>query len=165
MLRISVDYGISLVKFYYGSKMVKGGKIMSRHGENIRKRKDGRWEGRYGIYEPRCGKKIVRSVYARTYEEVKEKLLSARICAESGLKGKMADTNIQFHTAAQEWLNTVEKKKKYATYIKYQSIYEKYIRENTAALTASDFGDIVPATLFREKERFQIGRASCRERV
>ncbi len=127
---------------------------MSRHGENIRKRKDGRWEGRYGIYEPRCGKKIVRSVYARTYEEVKEKLLSARICAESGLKGKMADTNIQFHTAAQEWLNTVEKKKKYATYIKYQSIYEKYIRENTAALTASDFGDIVPATLFREKERF-----------
>lgn len=44
---------------------------MARHGENIRKRKDGRWEGRYGIYETGTGKRITRSVYARTYAEVK----------------------------------------------------------------------------------------------
>ena len=31
---------------------------MSRRGENIRKRKDGRWEGRYYLFEPNSGKKL-----------------------------------------------------------------------------------------------------------
>lgn len=47
---------------------------MARHGENIRKRKDGRWEGRYLVYREEKGKQVYRSVYGRTYEEVKEKL-------------------------------------------------------------------------------------------
>ena len=42
---------------------------------NIRKRKDGRWEGRYtaGI-DPETGKLIAKSVLARTQRECKEKL-------------------------------------------------------------------------------------------
>ena len=42
---------------------------------NIRKRKDGRWEGRYtaGI-DPETGKPIAKSVLARTQRECKEKL-------------------------------------------------------------------------------------------
>ena len=47
---------------------------MARHGENIRKRKDGRWEGRYLVYSEEKGKKIYRSVYGGTYEVAKEKL-------------------------------------------------------------------------------------------
>lgn len=35
---------------------------MSRRGENIRKRKDGRWEGRYSVKEPQTGRSLVRSV-------------------------------------------------------------------------------------------------------
>ena len=46
---------------------------MARHGENIRKRIDGRWEGRYLIYSEEKGKHIYRSIYGRTYEEVREK--------------------------------------------------------------------------------------------
>ena len=56
---------------------------MSRRGENIRKRKDGRWEGRYYLFEPNSGKKLVHSVYAKTYTDVKEKLLKAKIAAEA----------------------------------------------------------------------------------
>lgn len=56
---------------------------MARHGENIRKRKDGRWEGRYYVYEPKAGRKVIRSVYARTYAAVKEKLLYAKTSVES----------------------------------------------------------------------------------
>ena len=45
---------------------------------NIRKRKDGRWEGRYtaGI-DPETGKPIAKSVLARTQRECKEKLQKA----------------------------------------------------------------------------------------
>lgn len=45
---------------------------------NIRKRKDGRWEGRYSAgYDSKAGKRIVKSVLGRTQAEVKEKLKAA----------------------------------------------------------------------------------------
>ena len=45
---------------------------------NIRKRKDGRWEGRYTAgYDPETGKRITKNVLGRTQAEVKEKLKSA----------------------------------------------------------------------------------------
>ena len=47
---------------------------MSKHGENIRKRKDGRWEGRYikGRKSDRAA--IWGYIYGHSYTEVKEKL-------------------------------------------------------------------------------------------
>ena len=47
---------------------------MARHGENIRKRIDGRWEGRYKVFDESRGKYIYRSVYGKNYEDAKEKL-------------------------------------------------------------------------------------------
>ena len=47
---------------------------MSRRGENIYKRKDSRWEGRYIESYSAEGKARYRSVYAHTYGEVKAKL-------------------------------------------------------------------------------------------
>ena len=42
---------------------------------NIRKRKDGRWEGRYTVgHDPETGKAIIKNVLAKTQAEVKEKL-------------------------------------------------------------------------------------------
>ena len=38
---------------------------MARRGENIRKRKDGRWEGRFTVYDIEKGQPYVRSVYGR----------------------------------------------------------------------------------------------------
>ena len=41
---------------------------------NIRKRKDGRWEGRYTAgYDPKTGKRIIKNVLGKTQGEVKEK--------------------------------------------------------------------------------------------
>lgn len=49
---------------------------------NIRKRKDGRWEGRYtAAYDPATGKRITKNVLGKTQAEVKEKL--ARAIADS----------------------------------------------------------------------------------
>ena len=42
---------------------------------SIRKRKDGRWEGRYTAgHDPETGKAIIKNVLGRTQAEVKEKL-------------------------------------------------------------------------------------------
>ena len=46
---------------------------MSKRGENIWKRKDGRWEARYVKGRDSKGKAIYASVYAKTYAEVKKK--------------------------------------------------------------------------------------------
>ena len=46
--------------------------------DNIRKRKDGRWEGRYTAgYDPATGKRIIKNVLGKTQAEVKEKLARA----------------------------------------------------------------------------------------
>ena len=46
---------------------------MPRRGENIRKRKDGRWEARYPSGVNEKGQKTYSSVYGDTYKEAKEK--------------------------------------------------------------------------------------------
>jgi len=46
---------------------------MPRRGDNIRKRKDGRWEARFVIADNPGAPKKYSSVYGRTYQEAKEK--------------------------------------------------------------------------------------------
>ena len=62
--------------------VAKGADTMPKrraNGEgNIRKRKDGRWEGRYTAgYDPESGKRIIKNVLGKTQAEVKEKLKTA----------------------------------------------------------------------------------------
>ena len=47
---------------------------MARHGENIHKRKDGRWEGRYIKGRSETGKAIWGYVYAYSYVDAKTAL-------------------------------------------------------------------------------------------
>ena len=62
--------------------MVIGGIIMSRKGENIYHRKDGRWEGRYIKLRSPHQKTVYGYVYANSYTAVKEKLLKARLTVQ-----------------------------------------------------------------------------------
>ena len=50
---------------------------------NIRKRKDGRWEGRFTAgRDPETGKQIFKNVLGRTQAEVKDKLRKAQEAAK-----------------------------------------------------------------------------------
>lgn len=51
---------------------------MPKRGENIRKRKDGRWEGRMITGHREDGKAVYKSVYGKTYLETKKKLQRER---------------------------------------------------------------------------------------
>ena len=107
---------------------------MGRHGENIRKRSDGRWEARYMAYDEGKGGNVCRSVYGRTYEEAKKKRTAASrlpaVWAEEGnVSGQGMDAlkNISFGMAAQEWLSAVRAGRKLSTFEKYNFIYHKYL--------------------------------------
>ena len=74
--------------FAVNNVLERGCTLMPRRGENIYKRKDGRWEGRYikGYY---CGKAKYGYVYAKTYSEVKQNsdiFFSAVVISFSALK-------------------------------------------------------------------------------
>ena len=57
---------------------------MARKGENIYKRKDGRYEGRYIKSYDINGKAVWGYIYGRTYAETKEKLAVCRVNSKSG---------------------------------------------------------------------------------
>ena len=109
---------------------------MARHGENIRKRADGRWEGRYPAYSEKRGQKIYRSVYGRTYIEVKDKLaaeknsLKALVeCEEEAvqIQRMLRAESITVTDAAKEWLMEIKDKRKQSTFIKYQFTQTSHI--------------------------------------
>lgn len=111
---------------------------MARHGENIRKRKDGRWEGRYLVYSEEKGKQQYQSIYGRTYEEVREKLtlrkrqvkMPTRKWDETQRQQQKSGGEILFSDMAREWLWQVKTTRKQSTYVKYQFIYQKYLEQS-----------------------------------
>lgn len=96
---------------------------MPRRGENIRKRKDGRWEGRYIKRRETTGKAVYGSVYGKTYTIVKEKLKEINNNQAEFLKG----SKITFGEALFLWLENNKIKQKIQTYCKYLQVIETHI--------------------------------------
>ena len=78
---------------------------MSRRGENIFKRKDGRWEARVPEYKIN-GKKVYRSIYGRSYNEVKLKK-EEYYSSESHRKFTKPLKSTTFADIADFWLTTI----------------------------------------------------------
>ncbi|MDO4324725.1 MAG: site-specific integrase [bacterium] len=101
---------------------------MPKKGENIYKRKDGRWEGRYIKGRKPDGKAIYGYVYAKTYRDVKEALKKAHSIT---LVTKYTTEN-QYHDSllkdiAEDWLKATIPQIKESTAVKYQNILKNYI--------------------------------------
>jgi len=96
---------------------------MARRGENIYKRKDGRWEGRYKLGYKENGQAKYHSIYGHSYGEVKQKLAPFKITAP-------AITNSCHMTVKElfsEWLSAVKLRVKPSTYANYLLKVEKHI--------------------------------------
>ncbi len=99
---------------------------MSRRGENIRKRKDGRWEGRYKSGIDKNGKNRYMSVYGKTYSEVKEKLRLKIISAKNDDEiTRCNDITLSVLISIWEQKNEIRLKK--ATKTKYSYIINAHI--------------------------------------
>lgn len=96
---------------------------MARRGENIYKRKDGRWEGRYKCGFNSDGKARYRSVYAVTYQEVKEKLTKLKL----SVTGFVSSGKTTVKELFEEWFRAVRLKVKTSTYACYNMKFIKHI--------------------------------------
>lgn len=102
-----------------------GGFYMARRGENIYKRKDGRWEGRYIKGRNSDAKAIYGYVYSKTYTAVKEKLSAAKSKCKEYQITESADVALSEFAAG--FLENVRNNNKPSTYAKYRNIITKHI--------------------------------------
>ena len=98
---------------------------MSKRGDNIRKRKDGRWEGRYKIGNYPSGATKYSSVYGHSYAEVKEKLKLIESNPVNSFSVKK--NSILFRDALFMWMSNNKIKHKGSTENKYLYLIENHI--------------------------------------
>lgn len=104
---------------------------MGRRGENIRKRRDGRWEARVICSYAPDGKAKYRSFYGKSYQEAKEKRNawiagSRRHEAEENEK-YLNQLKITFEQVMREWLAAQKDSVKESTYAHYTGLLEKHL--------------------------------------
>lgn len=123
---------------------------MSKRGENIRKRKDGRWKGRYIKSYRTDGNAQYQSVYGKSYLEAKRKLLQTR---ESYISGVLPDSckSVSFREVLFLWLESRKIKLRPQTYLKYLQAIEKRLAETIGAHKISKV-DISQLNIFFGRE-------------
>jgi hypothetical protein len=106
----------------YLNHKFSGGITMSRRGENIFKRKDGRWEGRYISCYNESGKAKYKSVYAHSYAECSQKLQLAK-------SNLLPDSNpFTVSELFDLWLESRKVIVKQSTYVNYRTTFDNHIK-------------------------------------
>lgn len=99
---------------------------MPRKGENIYKRKDGRWEGRYiGCYDENHKAKYVY-IYGKTYTEVKQKLAIERGRQKQHVPAEKKQ--ITYGEVLDLWLHSTKTSIKESTYARYAHLINSHIK-------------------------------------
>ena len=98
---------------------------MARRGDNIHKRKDGRWEGRYKNGFKSDGSAKYSSVYASSYSECKRKLIDAQSSTEKITKP--CGYEKLFSDILRTWMYSNRIRIKGATEAKYMHLIETHI--------------------------------------
>lgn len=96
---------------------------MPRRGNNIYKRKDGRWEGRYIEAYSTKGKAKYRSVYGNTYNEVCFKMKKTH-----SINKKLSPINISASDWIEDYITSQKDNIKLSTYNVYMRYYKNHIR-------------------------------------
>ncbi len=99
---------------------------MARTGENIYKRKDGRWEARYIYAYNAQGKAQYKYLYASTYADVKSKLLIHRNAMQENHKNFRNTETYSYWL--DEWLRSKKLSVKESTYMRYVKTTENHIK-------------------------------------
>lgn len=115
---------------------------MARHGENIYKRKDGRYEGRYVIGKNSHGRTRFGYVYGYQYAIVKKVLLQKKL---ENVSENTSFRKITFTDWVSDWLeNEILGSVKPSTYQAYTTIIEKHL---LPTLGKMDLNSITPSVI------------------
>lgn len=138
---------------------------MPRKGENIYKRKDGRWEGRY--VKGRDGKKAIYGyVYSKSYSEVKKQLIlkRAEYALEENKPSASAMRDALFSELSEMWLRSIQASVKESTWIKYRNILKCSIvpRLGDTNLSEIDYSVVsaLCTDLMESGGKYQVGLAA-----
>lgn len=101
---------------------------MSKKGENIYKRKDGRWEGRYIKCYDGDGKPKYGYLYGKTYSEVKSKLCDAQANLKNGVLPTKG-TSPLYNEILAAWLQSARINVKESTYMRYKHLVDRHIAQ------------------------------------
>ncbi|MCD7833101.1 MAG: site-specific integrase [Lachnospiraceae bacterium] len=164
---------------------------MGRRGENIRKRKDGRWEARVICGRPVNGRTNYKYLYSRTYQgarNLKKGFLAdldtkpgtdqeaASASLITSLAG-MSDTSVSaavrpsakpekspvlFRTVAEEWLESKKLSVKESSYAVYSLMVKKHILPEFGDLPINEVDSArIGKLLLYKKEHGRISNGSC----
>lgn len=121
---------------------------MARRGENIYKRKDGRWEGRVpnGFYEN--GKKRYHSLYAKSYTELKNKLKSYNSITLPDKKVPI----LYMRELFKIWIDDRQYTWKKSTYACYVHLLQHQIVPELGDILIADFNNIIFSKFIANKK-------------
>lgn len=124
---------------------------MGRHGENIRKRTDGRWEARYIQYHDTDGKAVYRYIYGKSYQEVKQKRKNEMLKEPAFPEMTTTVSKIVFHKLAEEWLDFKRVHVKQSTYAHYVQMLEKHLLPQLGNIYLSAITTLVIEKFLQDK--------------
>lgn len=107
-------------------------------GENIFKRKDGRWEARYIRGHEETGKIRYGFCYGRTYREAKEKVTVCKAAVAAGEPPPQIKTAQHFSFFCDAWLAVRKTQVRVSTYSKYAAVLEKHIKPHLGRYLPQD---------------------------
>lgn len=97
-------------------------------GENIFRRKDGRWEARYVKGEDPAGKLLYGFCYGKTYNEAKSKASALRASTGGAYSRHSAYKEHRFAYYCDEWLKSCRPRLKESTCCRYGTALENHIK-------------------------------------
>ncbi len=120
---------------------------MSKQGDNIYKRKDGRWEGRY-VKGRTHGKTAFGYVFAATYTAAKKKLTTAKKMWKTGCE-TMAQKNATLNAVSERWLEDSKSFLKESTIAKYRDYLSCYILPKFGEISVGELSTESVSSFFR----------------
>lgn len=128
---------------------------MPRKDENIYKRKDGRWEGRYIRSYDAEGKAHYAYVYGKTYGEVKRRLADERISPKKA--GSVIQSSPTYDELLDSWLHSSQLNTKESTHARYAHLINTHIKPQLGKYQLSMLStEIIEAFI-----EFQLTELSC----
>lgn len=109
---------------------------MARKGENIYKRKDGRWEGRYLKRTP-DGKSRYGYVYAATYRDAKARLQKAAALWALN-PPHTRDDSLSLAAVASRWEENIAQQIKESSFVKYHVIVQNHLLPALGKINVED---------------------------
>lgn len=123
---------------------------MSKKGENIYKRKDGRWEARFVRERSLDGSIHYGYCYGKSYKEVKEKVSVKKSLLINDVENASKKSSEKFSRYCWEWLFLINHKVKESTYVKYVTAVNNHILPLLGKLPLGELSSVVIEKFSRE---------------